>query len=120
MKNANHERFACDWMAAGNARDLERILSHYSEDAEFTSPLITKLIGVGSGTLHGKATLRDYFARGLAAYPELAFKLIRVHSGAGSCVLVYHSVKDLIAADTMEFDASGKICRVLAHYAPGP
>ena len=44
-------RFAREWVAAWNSHDLERILSHYADDAELTSPLVQKILGddLGSG-----------------------------------------------------------------------
>ena len=33
-------RFAGEWIAAWNAHDLGRILSHYTEDFEMSSPVI--------------------------------------------------------------------------------
>ncbi len=108
-----------EWLAAWNARDLERILAHYADDVEFSSPFIAKLSGDADGVLRGKPALRDYFGRGLAAYPALKFGFIRLYPGVRSCVLEYRSVDDLRAAEVMEFDAVGKICRVRAHYSRG-
>ena len=59
--------FAREWLTAWNAHDLERILAHYSEDVELTSPFVAKLTGRSEGVLRGKAALRDYFARGLTS-----------------------------------------------------
>jgi ketosteroid isomerase-like protein len=39
MTEAEAEVFALEWVAAWNSRDLERILQHYTEDVEITSPL---------------------------------------------------------------------------------
>jgi ketosteroid isomerase-like protein len=108
---------AREWLAAWNAHDLDRILALYAADVEFFSPFIVRLAGHPDGVLRGKSALRDYFARGLAAYPNLKFEFIRLYSGVRSCVLEYRSVNHLRAAETMEFDAAGKVCRVQAHYA---
>jgi hypothetical protein len=55
----------------------------------------------------------------LKAYPALKFELVRVYSGVQSCVLEYLSVNGLRAAETLEFNADGRIRRVLAHYLSG-
>ena len=34
------ERFATDWIAAWNSHDLDRVLTHYEDDFEMSSPLI--------------------------------------------------------------------------------
>jgi mannose-6-phosphate isomerase-like protein (cupin superfamily) len=108
--------YAREWLAAWNSHDLGRILSHYAEGVEFHSPFISKLYGGSSGVIYGKTDLRQYFARGLAAYPTLHFEYLRLYSGVNSCVLEYRSVNNLRAAEAMEFDAAGKIRRVQAHY----
>jgi mannose-6-phosphate isomerase-like protein (cupin superfamily) len=113
------EAHASGWLAAWNAHDLEHILAHYADDVEFSSPFVAKLSGDAGGVLRGKAALRDYFGRGLAAYPALKFEFIRLYPGVRSCVLEYRSVDGLRAAEVMEFDTAGKVCRVQAHYSPG-
>lgn len=103
------QRFAAGWIEAWNSRDLERILRHYADDVEFTSPFVTQLTGDAAGCLRGKAALRDYFARGLKAYPELKFELQHVLGGVDGCTLVYRSVNGLLAAETMTFDDAGLV-----------
>lgn len=109
-------KFAEEWSTSWNARDVERILSHYAEEVDYTSPFIAKLGGAVDGRLHGKAALRDYFQKGLAAFPDLKFTLLGVYAGADSVVLHYQSVRGLVAAETFEFDSEGKVKRVLCHY----
>ena len=75
------------------------------------------MTGQADGVVRGKTALRDYFARGLLAYPALKFEFIRLYPGAQSCVLEYRSVTNLRAAEAMEFNAVGKVCRVQAHYS---
>jgi ketosteroid isomerase-like protein len=48
------ERFANEWIAAWNSHDLERILEHYEDDFEMSSPIIAALAGESSGKLRGK------------------------------------------------------------------
>ena len=113
---------AQEWLSAWNAHDLERILAHYAEDVELTSPFVAKLTGQSDGIVRGKAALRDYFVRGLQAHPALRFDFVRLYPGVRSCVLEYHSLSGLRTAELMEFDERGKVRRVLAHYhgdAPG-
>jgi len=45
---------AQDWIAAWNVRDLERILSHYTDDVVFASPTVVTRYGEPSGVLGGK------------------------------------------------------------------
>jgi ketosteroid isomerase-like protein len=114
------ERLARDWLDAWNAHDLERILRHYADDVEFTSPFVAALLGDAGGTLRGRHVLRDYFANCLARYPALRFRLETVLAGVRSVTLYYESVNGLTAAEVMEIDADDRIVRVLAHYASRP
>jgi len=110
--------FAAGWIEAWNARDLERILKHYGRDIEFTSPFVSRMLNGNSNTVRGIALLRVYFTRALNAYPDLQFILQRVYSGSQSLVIEYRSISDQLAAEAMEFNDSGLVVRVNAHYAP--
>ncbi|HEY7067818.1 MAG TPA: nuclear transport factor 2 family protein [Chloroflexota bacterium] len=112
------QALAVEWIAAWNAHDLDVILAHYADDVVFTSPFVGRLMGAGQDTVHGKAALREYFARGLAAYPDLAFELRTVLVGVDSVTLYYRSVGGRLAAEVMQLDAAGRVARVLAHYTP--
>ena len=48
------EAFAREWVDAWNAHDIERILSHYTDDFEMTSPLIVERTLSPNGRLKGK------------------------------------------------------------------
>ncbi|HLU48879.1 MAG TPA: nuclear transport factor 2 family protein [Planctomycetota bacterium] len=114
------DELARAWISAWNAHDLDRILSHYSDDVEFTSPFVAQILGSSTaGVVRGKGKLRDYFRAGLEAYPDLLFELRDVLAGVGSIVIVYKSVRDLIAAEVLELDQEGRILRARAHYRPG-
>ena len=76
-----------DWIAAWNRHDLNAILRHYALDVEFTSPFVTALSADVSGTTRGHDAWRTYVHKGLTAYPELQFDLIRVLPGMGNLVL---------------------------------
>jgi hypothetical protein len=108
--------FARDWIAAWNSHELERIAAHYAADVEYASPFVPALTGTEGGTLRGLPAVREYIARGLATFPELRFELLDAYLGQNSVVVHYRSVRELTAAETFEFDAAGKIRRVLCHY----
>lgn len=109
--------FAEEWLASWNAHHLDRIMAHYHPEVRFTSPFVQRLMGNTDGTLEGVEVLREYFARALAAYPDLHFMPLAVLPGAGSVVLLYRSVNGLLAAEMMELDEAGRVTRVRAHYA---
>ena len=109
-------QFATVWIDSWNAHDIERIMDHYADDVEFTSPFVVKLLNEPSGTISGKDYLRKYFERALDSYPELRFELLNVLTGADSVTLVYRSVNNLTAAEVMQFN-NAKVYKVLAHYS---
>ena len=110
-------KLAEHWVAAWNVHDLELILTHYEEGIELTSPVAAQLFGTADGKVAGKANLRAYFQRGLAAYPELYFKLENVFWGLNSVVLYYLNQKGTRTAEFMELSATGKVVRVVANYS---
>ena len=73
--------FARDWVAAWNAHDLDQILSHYASDVVLVSPVAAKILNDPSGMVRGREALRQYFRRGLDAYPDLTFELVDVMWG---------------------------------------
>ena len=104
------------WVAAWNAHDLDLIMSHYEEDVELTSPVAAQLLGIPDGKVVGKAALRSYFQRGLAAYPDLHFRLVDVLCGINSVVLYYTNQKGTRTGEFMELSATGKVAAVVANY----
>jgi ketosteroid isomerase-like protein len=111
--------FEANWIAAWNAHDLERVLSHYRDDVTFTSPFAVTLEGVPDGTLRGLTELRRYFQSGLRAFPELHFEPIAAYAGVDSIALHYRSVAGRDAIEVVELDQHGRVHRSTAHYAPG-
>jgi ketosteroid isomerase-like protein len=114
------ESFTADWIGSWNAHDLEAILDHYADDVVFTSPFVPLLAGVPDGTLRGKQQLRDYFARCFERAPELHFSDCRMFAGPEGVTLVYRSVHNYEAAETMLLDKVGRVTRTVAHYLPAP
>lgn len=109
--------FAQEWIAAWNSHDIDRILAHYAPDAILTSPVAMRLLQSG-GNVRGIDTLRDYFTRGLQAYPNLSFELIDVLSGVETIVLYYRNqLNGGKTAEAMLFNAEGKVARVWANYS---
>jgi hypothetical protein len=110
--------FASDWIAAWNARDLERIVSHYREDVRFSSPFAITHAGAEDGVVRTRPALRAYFERALNAYPELRLEFIAVLPGVNSVALHYRSVGGREAIEVMELDVRRRVHRVTAHYGP--
>jgi ketosteroid isomerase-like protein len=113
---ADAKDFARRWIAAWNSHDLDAIVSHYAEDAVLISPTAARLQEDPSGTVKGRAALRNYFKRGLEVYPNLHFELLDVMFGLSSIVVCYKNQKGTKTAEFMEFNGEGKVTRVVANY----
>src|SRR5438552_1043103 len=84
MTEIQANEFAREWIAAWNSHDVERILSHYSDEIEFTSPFVVRMTGDPSGTIRDKATLTQYFRRAFTTFPDLCFDPICALAGVNS------------------------------------
>ena len=111
------DRFAADWIASWNAHDIERVLSHYSDDFEMSSPAIIKIAEEPSGTLKGKDQVRAYWEKALSLLPDLHFELVTTLVGIHSVTLFYNGVRGP-AAEVFHFNTHGKVTRAFAHYTP--
>ena len=111
------KEFAADWIAAWNAHDLNQILSHYAKNVVLTSPVAARVLGDPAGVVTGSDALRNYFAKGLALFPNLRFTLIDVMQGLSSVVLYYENQAGTRTGEFMEFNADGKVTRVVANYS---
>ncbi|MFN3314133.1 MAG: nuclear transport factor 2 family protein, partial [Hyphomonas sp.] len=89
MDTTKAEAFARDWLAAWNDRDLERILSHYSEEIIFHSPRIAKVMGKDVMSVFGKKALRDYWTKALANATQLFFELDDIIIGSDALTILY-------------------------------
>ncbi len=109
--------FAKEWFEAWNSHDLEQIMSHYAENIVLVSPVAAKLLNDPTGEVKGKQALRAYFKKGLDAFPQLHFEPIEVMWGLSSVVLHYVNQKGTKSGEFMEFDAAGKVMKVVANYS---
>jgi hypothetical protein len=114
------EAFAREWYDAWNEHDLDRIMSHWAEDAVFTSPLAATLLGEGSATVHGQAALRAYWTKGLDANPNLRFEPRTLLVGHDSVVLSYVNHRGQECAEVIVLGADGRARRGMAHYGSPP
>ena len=108
--------FAEEWVAAWNARDLERVLSHYADDVVFRSPRITVVTGDQSGIVLGKTNLGAYWRQALSGAPDLRFELQRVYVSSGTITIAYRNHRGQNAAETMIFNEHGLIREGIAAY----
>jgi len=66
-------RFAEDWIAAWNRRDVDAVLAHFADEAQFVSPVARAV--VGRSLLRNKQELADYWRGALERISTLEFTL---------------------------------------------
>lgn len=109
------DHFAAEWIAAWNTHNLYRILSHYTDDFEMSSPVIVQLGGESSGRLKGKHAIGAYWTKALQLNPQLHFELIQTLWGVNSITLAYRGPRGP-SAEVFHFNAEGKVTHACAHY----
>ena len=97
------------WVDAWNSRDLDRVLSLYSDEAEMTSDKIPAFGFDPTGTLRGKDSLRQYWSKGLELLPNLHFTLIDVYVSPDSLVVFYSNERGAKICEYLRLDGDGKI-----------
>lgn len=110
------DHFTQEWIDSWNSHDLERILSHYTDDFEMSSPYIAQIAGEPSGVLKGKAAVAAYWAKALERAPTLHFELHLTLVGAESLVIYYRGARGM-AAEIFFFTPNGTVTKSCAHYA---
>ena len=111
MTGAELAAFAAEWVAAWNAHDLERILSHYSDDMVFDSPGVQIVMGDPSGRVVGKGALKTYWQTAMARSPGLQFELRGAFAGPRGCALRYWNANlQAEVIEVFEFNDRRLVC----------
>ena len=79
--------FADRWISDWNRKDVEAVLSHFSEGVVFTSPR-AKVV-VGSASVKGKSSLREYWTKAIDRIQTIHFTLDYVISEEDRMSIVY-------------------------------
>lgn len=117
MTNIDAKQFAEEWVAAWNSHDINRILSHYSNNLTITTPMISTIMGVEDGTLSDLGDIRNYWETALKKVPDLHFELFDAVAGVNSVALYYKSIMEKRVIEVMFFDDNGKVNKMYAHYS---
>ena len=112
--------FVDQWVANWNARDLESVLSHFSDDVFFTSPLAAQLVPDSAGVIRGKAALRAYWTEGLNRSPDLHFDLVGSYVGVDTVVINYRNQRGHLINEVLMFDGPLVSRGSVAHLDPAP
>ena len=91
MDQESARRFAGHWLEARNSHDLDAVLSHFSDNVVFSSPMAVQVCEGSDGVVRGKAALRDYWAEALRRMPELHFEIESLYVGVHTLVINYRN-----------------------------
>ena len=110
--------FARDWVDAWNAHDLEKILSHYSEDFTIETPMAAKLVPQSQGFVVGKSEVRKYWTIGLQKRPDLKFEILDVLVGVNSVGLhLFNTSSNMKSVEVMSFNGEMKVNKAIVIYS---
>lgn len=109
-------KLANEWIAAWNARDLERVLALYTDDSEMTSRYIVALGFEPGGTLRGKHALRAYWSKALTLRPNLHFTLLETFVSPDSVALLYRNDLGKQVCEYLRLDDAGLIKQASGNY----
>ncbi|HLY69965.1 MAG TPA: nuclear transport factor 2 family protein [Puia sp.] len=106
-----------DWLNAWNSRNIERLMSHYQENAELSSPTIVKRWNIATGRITGKEALRKHFLKGFEDINHSSFELLGVLTGVNGIVLIYRRGAFGMAADVITLDENGKAITIDSYHS---
>ena len=109
-------KLAEQWIAAWNARDIERVLALYTDDSEMTSRYIVTLGFDPSGTLRGKDALRVYWSKALTLRPNLHFTLLEAFLSPDSVAVLYRNDLGKQVCEYLRLDDAGLIRQASGNY----
>jgi len=73
MNRIEANGFATNWIRAWNKKDVDGVLEHYVEDAQFISPKAASF--VGNALIEGKKALSEYWHLAAKKIEKIEFKL---------------------------------------------
>jgi ketosteroid isomerase-like protein len=117
MTHENAEAHAKNWIEAWNTHDLERILSHYSQNVVFEAETVKMRWNKADGKLYGIEELRKHFALGLELAPKLKFEFEQVFLAPSGYAIMYRRENGNRVIDTITIDDVGHAAKVIAYYA---
>ena len=111
------KKFAEEWIDSWNSHDMGRILSHYTDDFEMSSPLIVERLRLPEGKLKGKRAIGEYWRPSLSMDPPLKFELVDVFVGISELTIYYKSVGRRVVVETLSINDSGKATRGISQWS---
>lgn len=95
--------FSRTWEEAWNRRDIEAVLTHFAEDAVFTSPVAQRVGFAQDGVVRGKDALRRYWLAALENNSNLKFRVTAVYRGIDTIVIAFRNQEGLDRTEVLRF-----------------
>jgi len=102
------------WLDAWNQRDLDEIVSCYSEQVEFVLPALVGDTEVRK--IDGREALREHFRHGLELAPNLSVTEESLLEGPAGFAILYRREDGHRAIEAVELDGDGLASRVRVFY----
>jgi len=81
------QAYAEQWISDWNRKDVEGVLSHFSESVEFESSRARAVLG--SATVEGKSRLREYWSTAISRIQTIRFTLDYLIKDGDRIAIVY-------------------------------
>ena len=110
--------FVNEWIEAWNAHDLDKILSHYSDDFSIETPMALKIFPESNGIITGKSNVRQYWTIGIERIPNLKFELLDLLIGVNGLTIYYvNTATNKKSVEVMNFDRDKKVNKAIVNYS---
>jgi ketosteroid isomerase-like protein len=116
IERAWAERYAHEWAANWNARDLDSLLAHYAPNVVFRSPRIPIVLGTQRAYVSGIEELRAYWCKALELAKDIRFEVESIGVGADAISIVYRNQRGDHVAETLVFSESLKVIEGIVTY----
>jgi len=95
------EAFARQWISNWNRKDVEAVLSHFSENVVFTSAKAKAVLG--TARVEGKSRLREYWSTAIGRIQTIRFTLDHVIGDGDRIGIIYTADIDGRRTRAVEF-----------------
>lgn len=99
------------WISTWNRKDVESMLTAFSDDVVFTSPRIVPIFH--TPRVEGKARLREYWTQAASRVQTIHFTLDYLISDGNRLGIAYASEingKRIRSVEILQFDGNGLVC----------
>ncbi|HEX3624105.1 MAG TPA: nuclear transport factor 2 family protein [Verrucomicrobiae bacterium] len=113
LESANE--FTREWIDAWNKGDLDRVLSHYTDDSQMNSPFIRMVYGEPSGKLAGKKKIRAYWQTMLAKFGPPQLEFLDLFASPNSIAIHYRN-RNRRCVEVLFFNDEGLVTIAASHH----